>query len=152
MLTCSRNQDYNITMYCAELVNTATNVVFMWLGLKGIRNCLRYSHPSVFILAYIGYMVVGAGSMAFHTTLKCQISLSPSVVTKLLSSVPDSMQLADELPMIYTTCIMAYAAMTYSKSRLFSIVTAAGLAGVAWGITVGYLLAPPRIDVRHWPL
>lgn len=58
-------------MYCAELVNTATNVVFMWLGLKGIQNCIRYSQPPVFILAYLGYMVVGAGSIAFHTTLKC---------------------------------------------------------------------------------
>jgi len=58
-------------MYCAELVNTATNVVFMWLGFKGIRNCIMYSQQPVFILAYIGYLVVGAGSMAFHSTLKC---------------------------------------------------------------------------------
>lgn len=58
-------------MYCAELVNTATNLVFMWLGLKGFRNCLVYSHPPIFTLAYIGYLVVGAGSMAFHSTLKC---------------------------------------------------------------------------------
>ncbi|KAL1883867.1 hypothetical protein VTK73DRAFT_7655 [Phialemonium thermophilum] len=116
-------EDYNITKYCAEVVNTATNIVFMWLGLKGIRNCLLYSHPRVFILAYLGYMVVGLGSMAFHSTLKY------------------SMQLADELPMIYTTCIMAYASLTYAKSVRFSIMTAAGLIFLAWSITAYYLYA-----------
>jgi len=50
------------------------------------------------------------------------------------------MQLADELPMIYTTCIMAYAALTYSKSPRFSFAVAAGLIGLAWWITVCYCL------------
>lgn len=48
------------------------------------------------------------------------------------------MQLVDELPMIYTTCIMAYAALTYSRSVRFRVVTAASLAALAWWITVGY--------------
>jgi hypothetical protein len=65
-------QDYNITHYCAELVNTLTNVMFLYLGYVGIRNCLRYSEPPIFILAYLGYTVVGIGSMAFHATLKCR--------------------------------------------------------------------------------
>lgn len=64
-------QDYNITFYCAEVVNTLTNLVFMWLGIKGLRNVLACSHSRVFILVYLGYIVVGLGSMAFHTTLKC---------------------------------------------------------------------------------
>jgi dihydroceramidase len=64
-------QDYNITFYCAEAINTFTNVVFMWLGFKGLRNVLAYDHAKVFILVFLGYIVVGSGSMAFHTTLKC---------------------------------------------------------------------------------
>jgi dihydroceramidase len=64
-------QDYNITFYCAEAVNTLTNLVFMWLGFKGLRNVLAYDHAKVFIFAFLGYIVVGSGSMAFHTTLKC---------------------------------------------------------------------------------
>lgn len=48
------------------------------------------------------------------------------------------MQLADELPMIYTTCIMAYATLTYSKSPRFSFLAAVGLTGLAWWITVRY--------------
>ena len=48
------------------------------------------------------------------------------------------MQLADELPMIYTACIMAYATLTYSKSPRFSLVAAAGTIAVAWSITVSF--------------
>ena len=65
-------QDYNITYYCAELVNTATNLIFVWLGVKGIRNCLLYSPKPSLILAYLGYLTVSLGSMAFHATLKCK--------------------------------------------------------------------------------
>jgi hypothetical protein len=43
----------------------------MYLGYKGLRNVLTYSHDAVFILAFLGYIVVGLGSMAFHATLKC---------------------------------------------------------------------------------
>lgn len=66
-----RYQDYNITSYCAEFINTTTNLIFMYLGVKGIRNCIQNSHASVYIVAFIGYIIVGLGSMAFHTTLKC---------------------------------------------------------------------------------
>ena len=50
---------------------TVTNGMFLWLGAKGIRNCLRESHATIFVLAYIGYLVVGLGSILFHATLKC---------------------------------------------------------------------------------
>jgi dihydroceramidase len=53
------------------VVNTLTNLVFMWLGVRGLRNVFAYEHSRVFILAFLGYIVVGLGSMAFHTTLKC---------------------------------------------------------------------------------
>lgn len=58
------------------MVNTLTNLVFMYLGFKGLRNVLAYSHSRVFILVYLGYLVVGLGSMAFHTTLKCSYLVS----------------------------------------------------------------------------
>lgn len=65
-------QDYNISFYCAEVVNTLTNLIFMWLGAKGLRDVFAYGHSRIFILAFLGYMVVGVGSMAFHATLKCK--------------------------------------------------------------------------------
>jgi hypothetical protein len=50
---------------------TVTNGLFMWLGIRGIRNCMKEDHPSIFLISYIGYMVVGLGSILFHATLKC---------------------------------------------------------------------------------
>ncbi|KAL2199577.1 ceramidase-domain-containing protein [Corynascus similis CBS 632.67] len=116
-------EDYNITFYCAEVVNTLTNLVFMWLGIKGLRNVLSYNHSRVFILVFLGYIVVGLGSMAFHTTLKYE------------------MQLADELPMIYTVCIMGFATFAYKRPARVRILIAAALIGLAVFITVYYLYA-----------
>ncbi|KAK1827202.1 ceramidase-domain-containing protein [Podospora conica] len=116
-------EDYNITFYCAEAVNTVTNLIFMWLGFKGLHNVIQYNHSPVFILAFLGYIVVGLGSIAFHTSLKY------------------SMQLADELPMIYTVCIMSFAAFGYGKSVKTKALLAAGLTGLACFITVYYLYA-----------
>jgi dihydroceramidase len=65
-------EDYYATRYSAEIVNTLTNLLFIALGVKGIRNCLKYDHDNVFLVAFIGYIAVGSGSFAFHTTLKCE--------------------------------------------------------------------------------
>lgn len=73
------SQDYNVTPYIAEFFNTITNLIFIYLGVVGIRDCLRYDAAKVYILSYTGYIVVGLGSMAFHCTLWCpshRISLS----------------------------------------------------------------------------
>ncbi|EPE03254.1 alkaline phytoceramidase [Ophiostoma piceae UAMH 11346] len=115
-------QDYNVTEYCAEFVNCLTNLMFLYLGFRGIRDCIRYQHPSVFIVAFIGYIVVGLGSIAFHMTLKY------------------SMQLADELPMIYATCIIGHATFSYKTSRLVSALVGAGLTALAATITVVYYI------------
>ncbi|KAK4131799.1 aPHC-domain-containing protein [Trichocladium antarcticum] len=116
-------EDYNITFYCAELVNTLTNLVFIWLGVKGLRNVAAYSHSRVFLLSFLGYIVVGLGSMAFHATLKYE------------------MQLADELPMIYTVCILAYASFAYRQPVKVQVLIGAALVGLASFITVYYLYA-----------
>lgn len=47
-------EDYYATIYSAEIVNTLTNLLFIGLGIKGIRNCLKYEHDSVFLVAFIG--------------------------------------------------------------------------------------------------
>lgn len=84
-------KDYALSSYCAEFCNvsivnklpfshvflltprqTVTNALFLWLGIRGIINCIQQKHPSIFLISYIGYMVVGLGSILFHTTLKCK--------------------------------------------------------------------------------
>ncbi|CAL3969012.1 unnamed protein product, partial [Diplocarpon coronariae] len=78
--------DYYATIYSAEIINTLTNLLFIWLGVKGIRNCLRYGHDSIFVVSFCGCkdstprlsgpilnladLLVGSGSFAFHSTLK----------------------------------------------------------------------------------
>jgi hypothetical protein len=68
----SSAEDYYATIYSAEIVNTLTNLLFIALGVKGIRNCLKYGHDTIFLVAFIGYTLVGSGSFAFHSTLKCK--------------------------------------------------------------------------------
>lgn len=99
---------------------TITNALFIWLGAKGIRDCLKYGHPAIFVIAFVGYMIVGTGSTFFHATLKYP------------------MQLVDELAMIYTTCFMCYATFAYGRSRAFSVLLGFGLLGLAWYITARY--------------
>jgi len=94
----------------------------LWLGFKGIRNCVKQGHDTIFILAFVGYIIVGVGSISFHMTLKYP------------------MQLVDELSMIYTTCLMMYASFAYSRSRYFSTMLGFCLLGVAGFITLWYHL------------
>lgn len=49
------------------------------------------------------------------------------------------MQLADELPMIYTTCIMAYATFSYKRSPSIQGLVGLGLTSLATWITYYYL-------------
>lgn len=89
-------QDYVVSYYCAEVCNvsychillfqsalvftdltlkkTLTNLLFLWLGFKGVHNCTSQGHPRIFLVAYLGYVIVGLGSTAFHTSLKCSSS------------------------------------------------------------------------------
>ena len=75
------------------------------------RSAPKWSEPctyvadlcSVFFVAYVGYLLVGSGSFAFHLTLKYP------------------MQLVDELSMIYTTCLMFWATFAYSRPQSVQI-------------------------------
>jgi hypothetical protein len=81
-------QNYVVTQYSAEIINTLTNLLFMYLAAKGIRSCLKNGHDTVFLVAFAGYLLVGSGSFLFHMTLKCTFItvLSPQ------SRVSDSSQ------------------------------------------------------------
>ena len=72
--------------------------------------------------------------------VSCFCLFPPNLCVFLLSYPPsliaDEMQLADELPMIYTGCIMAFAAFSYRRSARMQALIAAALAGLAVFITV----------------
>ena len=73
--------------------------MFIYLSYKGVKSCRKHGHDTVFQVAYFGYFLVGFGSFMFHTTLKYP------------------WQLVDELNMIYTTCLMAFASLSYSQPK-----------------------------------
>lgn len=45
--------------------------MFVFLAIKGLRNCYREDHDKVFMVTFSGYLAVGTGSFLFHSTLKC---------------------------------------------------------------------------------
>lgn len=112
-------QNYYATTYSAEIVNTLTNLLFIVLAFKGMYNCYSQGHDRIFFLTFVGYLIVGSGSFAFHTTLKYP------------------MQLVDELSMIYTTCLMFWATFEYGRAQPIPIILAIFTASLALFIT-GY--------------
>ncbi|KAB2576017.1 Alkaline ceramidase 3 [Lasiodiplodia theobromae] len=112
-------EDYYATVYAAEIINTLTNLLFIYLAFKGINNCLRNDHDGIFLVTFVGYLIVGTGSFLFHSTLKYP------------------MQLVDELSMIYTTCLMFYATFSYGRSRAYAQALGVFLIALAAFIT-GY--------------
>jgi dihydroceramidase len=93
--------------------------MFLYLAIRGLYSVTRYSHGGIFTIAYLGYLVVGSGSFAFHSTLKYP------------------MQLIDELSMIYTTSIMLYASFERESSTTLKYLIATFLTAVSVGVT-GY--------------
>lgn len=135
----------------------------MWLGIKGLLSCRRNQHDQIFSVALWGYLVVGTGSFLFHSTLKCTslcfstkcifaravcnlargylndavfISYRKQITNR--EFLADPMQLVDELSMIYTTCLMAYASFSYRRSLGLRIFLATSLASLAVFITLYY--------------
>ncbi|KAG0151996.1 hypothetical protein CROQUDRAFT_650577 [Cronartium quercuum f. sp. fusiforme G11] len=87
---CEAN--YAISRFIAEFTNTVSNLFFVTLALYGVKKCRDEALPFSLALCQIGALLVGIGSSAFHATLKYD------------------WQLADELPMIYTSSFIAYVA------------------------------------------
>lgn len=112
-------ENYYATHYSAEVVNSFTNLLFLYLGVKGIYNCSTQGHDQIFLIAFVGYLFVGVGSFSFHSTLKYP------------------MQLVDELSMIYTTCLMFWATFEYKRRWPIPLFLGIFVFGLAMFIT-GY--------------
>ncbi|KUJ19150.1 alkaline phytoceramidase [Mollisia scopiformis] len=86
--------DFYLTSYIAEFINTATSLMYLYLGWHGIKNTKRNGRDKVVILCYAMLASVGPGSMAYHTTIKY------------------SGQMVDEFSMMYATASILYAALS----------------------------------------
>ncbi|RPA85718.1 alkaline phytoceramidase [Ascobolus immersus RN42] len=136
-------EDYLITSYTAEFINSTTNAIFVALALRGMYNCVKQGHDIVFFVTFLGYLVIGLGSLAFHSTLWCKLPpprppYQPNQIANHPSLPPDSMQLVDELSMINTTLIMYVATFAYGRSLLFSTLLALSLTAFSVAISLIY--------------
>ena len=104
-------QDYVVTYYLAEFVNTISNVPPIFVSVAALiagsivvhekigLNGKRLLQPWIVLLAYIAPIVVFCGSFVFHSTLTY------------------AGQLLDELPMIYGICYFHWMLSAHSKQK-----------------------------------
>lgn len=87
-LRVNQNQNKRATYaHTACIVgNSTSNFFFMYIALAGMRETHRNGVPVRFTILYAWLFMVGFGSLLFHATLKW------------------SMQLLDEVPMIFMAC------------------------------------------------
>ncbi|XP_065181548.1 alkaline ceramidase 3-like [Sycon ciliatum] len=115
--------NYEISYYIAEFWNTVSNVSFLLPSLFAAWYVWRVGYAPRFVLAHLSVALIGLGSTLFHMTLKY------------------TMQLADELPMLYGTAALLYCVIELPKARseapntvfaiaLFSLTTVVSIAYV----------------------
>lgn len=114
-------ENYVVSGYIAEALNTITNSIFILLALFAIYHAYHNHLEPRFIFTALGFLLVGVGSWLFHMTLKYQF------------------QLLDELPMIYATCIPFWSVFSEFKDRKGSLTVAIGIFTAANILTAIYL-------------
>lgn len=114
-------ENYAVSNYLAEFVNTLTNAIFILLAFYALRNAIKNEFEFRFVLVSFGFMLVGIGSWLFHMTLQYDF------------------QLLDELPMIYATCIPFWSVFQVKKSKKESIQIAISVFLGAATLTAVYL-------------
>jgi len=81
--------DYVVTPYIAEFANTMSSLCICCVGFFGLMMHRGKVEPR-YLIAFLAFVVIGVGSAAFHGTLW------------------RSMQLLDELPMIWANSVFIY--------------------------------------------
>lgn len=114
-------ENYVVSPYIAELLNTVTNSGFIVLAALTIYKAWRNKLDHRFIYLAFGFLLVGVGSWWFHMTLRYEY------------------QLLDELPMIYATCIPFWSVFSEFKPPRDSRLIGVGIFFAANLLTAIYL-------------
>lgn len=96
-------ENYVVSSYIAEALNTTTNAMFIVLASFAIFHAYKNKLEPRFVFTAFGFLLVGVGSWLFHMTLRYQF------------------QLLDELPMIYATCIPFWSVFSEFKTKRQSL-------------------------------
>ncbi|XP_039276393.1 alkaline ceramidase 3 [Nilaparvata lugens] len=100
---CEKN--YEVNFYVAEMSNTISNLMMILPPIWGMVEVINQGFELRFIFCHFLLLVVGLGSWAFHMTLLYE------------------MQLFDELPMVWGTCVLVYCLAVVKKpenDKMFS--------------------------------
>ncbi|KAB2576378.1 hypothetical protein BFW01_g10432 [Lasiodiplodia theobromae] len=110
-------EDYLMTPYIAEIVNTTTNISYVIYAYYGVRRLFRSNNPHAALLSlpYLGLAAVGILSAWFHATL--------TYVG----------QMADDVSMILATSLVLHRAFSHGRSAQWTRNTGVGL-------TVGFVV------------
>uniref|UniRef100_A0A1B6DAA4 Alkaline ceramidase n=1 Tax=Clastoptera arizonana TaxID=38151 RepID=A0A1B6DAA4_9HEMI len=128
---CENN--YEVNYYVAEMWNTVSNLMMILPSLWGMFEVLRKGFDRRFVFCNFLLLVVGIGSWAFHMTLLYR------------------MQLFDELPMVYGTCVHVYCLYEIQNPRRthsYNLIIIGILTTYAIGFTTVYLLCPQPL-IQH---
>ncbi|RKP10880.1 alkaline ceramidase 3-like protein [Thamnocephalis sphaerospora] len=120
-------ENYVFCKYIAEFHNTTTNALFILLAIYGMYLVNKLQHEMRFHLAYASFMLVGIGSWCFHMTLLYE------------------MQLLDELPMLYATCMAMYTVFETKEKPVYGWKFPALLVTVSAAISGIYLFVKSPI-------
>ncbi|XP_064837737.1 alkaline ceramidase 3 isoform X1 [Oncorhynchus masou masou] len=82
--------NYVVSFYIAEFWNTVSNLIMILPPIYGAIQTYKDGLEFRYVYSFLGLAAVGIGSWCFHMTLQYE------------------MQLLDELPMIYSTCVFVY--------------------------------------------
>lgn len=114
-------ENYVVSPYIAEAINTLTNSGFIALAGYALYNAYKNQHDTRFIFVALGFITVGVGSWMFHMSLLYEY------------------QLLDELPMIYATCIPYWIVFSHGRNQSGSRKVALQITAAALILTAIYL-------------
>ncbi|KAI8918775.1 alkaline ceramidase 3 [Entophlyctis helioformis] len=122
-------ENYTVSYYIAEWWNTWSNLIFPAAALVGVWSSWQTKSEARIYAMYLALAVVGAGSFAFHATLTY------------------TMQLSDELPMIYGTCVSVFVLALMWPPERGTLAVTAGL--VVYSVAVTAIYVQIRNPVFH---
>ncbi|EKD12772.1 uncharacterized protein L3040_006925 [Drepanopeziza brunnea f. sp. 'multigermtubi'] len=114
--------DYYITPYIAEFISVLTNVGYISLGIRGIRNNHRNSNDQVVNLCYGNLIFVGVGSALYHMNLKYFT------------------QMIDEASMLYATAAILYGSLSITMGSTSRKSLATFLTGVIIAASIAHFI------------
>ncbi|PBP19980.1 hypothetical protein BUE80_DR009213 [Diplocarpon rosae] len=97
--------DYILTSYIAEVINTLTNLTYLYYALHGIKNNANRQDAVLRNLPYLGIAGVGLGSAVFHATMK------------------NYTQWCDDLSMLAAVATVYHRVSTFDKSLSATVIS-----------------------------